>query len=319
MKKILGLLAFVLLLNGCNDGDVKVQNISFENVVASSTCSNLVYKIKGNETLIITTDLLAAFKNEITAVGVPRSIAIGTTAKVIYRNYNGVPTGNSFCVTPPQAYPSVVEEWNAIGGTMEVTTTAQITTDIVTNATRIVGYNHFIVFKNVTFQKPSGSQVYSSFVFGNFATSTTLTFPFGTPIALTRCSSGMTNTVYGRYGSEAIVINNIDPNLIINTVTPAIRTGLIGNAINIISYKIYNATLPIDFFCAVIPPTVPTFLEQWNADAGTSNIIGSIEVTTVTNGPQFIHQIHLKGATLRKSSGLTFYLGDDYYLGDLSY
>ncbi len=50
MKKIIGLFAFMFLLNGCDDGDLIIETIDFADVTADN-CeeNNAVYKIKENE------------------------------------------------------------------------------------------------------------------------------------------------------------------------------------------------------------------------------------------------------------------------------
>jgi hypothetical protein len=49
-------------------------------------------------------------------------------------------------------------------------TTAVKTLNETDNSTRISGYNHNIVFKNITFAKSNG-QVYETFPFGDYVTS----------------------------------------------------------------------------------------------------------------------------------------------------
>ena len=321
MKKILGLLALILMINSCDDGDVTIQNITFEDVASSSNCNDLVYKIKGNEALIIkiVNGATLAYPNVVTPVGVPTSIPISGTTQVIYRNYNGAPTANNFCSSPPPANPSVTEEWNATGGTIEITTTAVKSTNTTTNATTITGYNHYIVLKNVTFEKPTGTQVYDKFIFGNYVTTNTLNFPTSsTGLDLIRCTTGNINTVYYSTSTQGIVLDNLDPTLIANTTSTATRTAALGTSTNKLSWKIYTATIPTDFFCATVTPTSPAISEQW--DANNTITSGTIEVTTYTvgTGPStvYTHKIYLKNATLTKGT-LSFYLGDDYYFGNL--
>jgi hypothetical protein len=42
----------------------------------------------------------------------------------------------------------------------------------------VSGYNHNIVFKNITFAKSNGTQVYETFPFGDYVTSATFAFSF---------------------------------------------------------------------------------------------------------------------------------------------
>jgi hypothetical protein len=319
MKRFFGLLFLILLLNGCDDGDVTVQNISFADIPTSNTCGDIVYKIKGNEAMIIkiTNASTIAFMNTLTPSSTPTSIAIGGTTRVIYRNYNGVPSGANICDSPPAATPSVTEEWNAIGGTIEVTTTANKTTNTTTNATTITGYNHYIVFKNINFQKPVGTQVYEAFVFGNYTTATALTYPFNSAINITKCPS--VNTISALSGVEGLVINNLETSLIQQVPTTTPRTGNLSATTNTLSYKIYNATIPVGFFCGTA--TTPVIKDHWDPDYTATT--GTIEVTTTVVGSGtaavYTHKIHLKNVTLKNATtpAQSFYLGDDCYYGDL--
>lgn len=54
MKRILSLLAFTLLLNSCDDGNLTQENISFDTVSVQKCATNqLLYKLKDNEALIL--------------------------------------------------------------------------------------------------------------------------------------------------------------------------------------------------------------------------------------------------------------------------
>ena len=313
MKRLLGLLVCAFIFNSCDDGDMTVQNITFEDIENTSSCDDIIFKVNGDELMLIkiTDSNSSAYINEVGT----RSIPISDADRVIYRSYDGVPNAENICDTPPAATPNVLEEWNAIGGTIEITTSAVvIETNETTHATNITKYNHAIVFKNIVFQKPDGNQTYDTFVFGNHITNTKLTYPFGTQPILNKCAASF--TVYSQIGAEALIINNIDPTLIANTSTPEVRTLPIGTASNTISYKVYDATIPPNFFCG--SQTIPALTEEWNPDYIVTS--GSIEVTTTseTTGTTTIytHKIHLKNVTLKKGS-LSFYLGDDYYYGDL--
>ena len=78
-----------------------------------------------------------------------------------------------FCETIPPSSPSVSDEWIATAGKIQITTTAIKTTNTATGQTSITGYNHNIVFKNITFAKQSGTQVYETFTFGDYNRSIT--------------------------------------------------------------------------------------------------------------------------------------------------
>lgn len=311
MKRFLGLLICVFVINSCDDGDVKVKNISFSDIENSASCGDIVYKINGNQLILIKIpESILAYKNEIGT----QSISISTENKVIYREFDGIPTAENICSTPPASTPNVIEEWIAIGGTIEITTTAVKEINSTTNSTTIIKYNHNIVFKNIVFQKPNGNQTYDTFVFGDYSTPSTLIYPFDTSQQLKKCDSGL--IVYSQIGNEALVINNIDASLIANSATPAVRTMALGSTTNILTYKIYDNPLPLNFFCETF--TTPTLIANWDTDMTVTS--GTIEVTTTTaqsgSVTEYTHTIHLKNVTLKKGQE-NFYLGDDFYYGDL--
>lgn len=316
MKKIIGLFAFMFLLNGCDDGDLTIETIDFEDVTAVKCGLNdLVYKIKENEALIIEIpEASNAFIATVTPYGEPRQFTIGGNNKVIYRSYSGTIATENVCSTIPPSSPNVTEEWVATSGTIEITTTPILvpnTTLTSGNATKIKGYNHAIVFKNVTFDKPNGEQFFETYVFGSYAKDllSTETLPFAFDDEVEKCSSS--NTVYNTSGSEALVLN-LDA-----TFFPAAsgtQTALI-SATNKVTYTLFTAGgLTSDNFCTTPAPTTPAASQIWIAEDGVTATSGIIEVVTTTLGSQFQHTIHLKKVTFTRN-GSEFYLGDDYIYG----
>lgn len=311
MKKIIGLFAFMFLLNGCDDGDLIIETIDFADVTADNcTNNNIVYKIKENELLLIEIPP-ESYLNEVTPINDPRQILISSTNKVIYRSYNGTVSDENVCATIQPITPTVTEQWVATSGTIQITTTAVVVPNnslTSGNATRITGYNHYIVFKNVTFDKPTGEQFFETYIFGSYVTPIT-PLPFGFDDEVEKCSSG--NTVYNISGSEALVLNLDD------TFFPAVsgtQTALI-SATNKVTYTLFNAGgLTSDNFCTTPAPTTPAASQIWVAKDGVTATSGIIEVVTTTLGTQFQHTIHLKKVTFTRN-GSEFYLGDDYIYG----
>ncbi len=302
-----------MLLMACDDGNVTVQNINFDSVTAHN-CNDLVYKLNSNEAFIIEiTENALAFTNEPTVSNTPKTYQISSANHVVYRFYNGTVATANICSTISPATPSVSEEWIATSGTIEITTTANKSTNSATNGTRITGFNHYIVLRNITFSKPVGEQRYETFVFGNYTTTPTNAMPLGftTSSFLTKCTSS--NVLSNRSGSEALTLD-IDPSLIVGTITPvgSPRKGLLSSTSNILTYRLFESIISQPAICS---GTLPTILEEWNAVDGVMDVSGIVEVTTVSNGSGFLHSIHLKGVTLKKGTS-DFYLADDYYLGD---
>ena len=316
MKRIVDLLVLLLLLNGCDDGNLVLETINFEDAITQScSTNNILYKLKKKEALLLEIPT-SSFTNEPTEIGTPTEITIGGSNRVVYRFYNGTVATNNICETIPPATPSVTDQWTATGGTIQIITTAIKTTNTTDNSTRISGYNHNIVFKNITFTKANGTQVYETFPFGDYVTTTT-SLPFGFDETTERCTANTPNLLYNYSGSEALTLD-IDPSLIDNTVTPlnSPRTGILGTTTNKLTYRLYAGLIPTSYFCNTSIPTTPAISQEWNAIAGVSGISGIVEVTTTTNGTGFKHTIALKKATLKKGNS-DFSLGDSYIYGDL--
>ncbi len=316
MKRVLCGLIIALLFNSCDDGNLSQEVISFDTVTTQScSTNNIIYKIKEQEALLIQIPS-SAFTDEPSAIGTPSVIDINSTNRVVYRFYNGSIPSNMFCETIPPSSPSVSDEWVAIAGKIQITTTAIKTTNATTGQTSITGYNHSIVLKNITFAKQNGTQVYETFVFGDYNRSIT-PIVLGFDTTLERCSTS--KQIYNHTSSEAIALDNLDTALIQNQITPlnSPRTAVIGATNNKLSYRLFtNGVLTPNYFCNTTLPTIPAISQEWIAEAGVTNVKGIIEVTTTNVLNTYTHRIVIKKATLVKGNN-NFYLGDNYILGDL--
>ena len=315
MKRVLSLLVFALLLNGCDDGNLTQEDINFE-TVTTQNCStnNIIYKLKEKEALLVEIPA-TSFTNEPSLTNTPIVLEINTTNRVVYRFYGGTVSSDNICETIPPATPIVTDQWNATDGKIQIFTTAVKTTNTTDNSTRITGYNHNIVFKNITFAKNNGTQVYETFPFGDYVTTAT-TLPFLFDQTVEKCSAS--NQIYNYTSSEALMLT-IDPTLIVNEVTPLNnpRTGIIGTTTNVLTYRLFSGLLTAAYFCNATTPTTPALSQEWNGVTGATGISGIVEVTTTTNGPgSFKHTIILKKVTLKKGNN-DFLLGDNFIYGDL--
>lgn len=316
MKKFFGFVVIIFFFNACNDGDVAIQDISFENVIGAN-CDKTVYKIKGNEIIFfkITEDDLA-FINDQTEKDIPRKYFINSKNTVTYRTYNSAVTGANVCAAGT-ATPSLVEEWTATGGTIEITSTVSKTIGSATienaNSETIDGYNMLVIFKNVTFKKPNGEQFYEEFRFGNFKPSfNTLSFSEFSQQPIKKCSTNSNLT--SKIGlSSLISFDNSVSGLILNSPTPinSPRTVTITGS-NKLFYRVFENLNLNTYECAKIYLATDTTLKQeWVATTG------SVEVTTTTSGGSFIHKIYLKGVKFKRGNS-EFYLGDKFLLGELT-
>lgn len=318
MKRVFSLLFFVFLLNGCDDGDLTLETIDFEDV-STQSCSNndIIYKLKENESLLLEIPK-TTFVNEPTDPSSPIVLDINnTTNRVIYRFYDGTVSSENICNTIPPAKPFIVDQWTATAGKIEITTTTITSAGSVAGSTVITGYNHRIVFKNITFAKTNGTQVYETFVFGDYITPST-PLPFGFDKTVEQCPDK--KEVYNYTSSESFTLENLDPTLIVNIETPinTPRTALIGDIKNKLTYRLFtNGILTPSYFCNLIPPPLPTISEEWNGIKGVENVSGIIEVSTIKSGTTaFKHSIVIKNATLKKGNS-SFKLGDVYTYGEL--
>lgn len=315
MKKVVGLLFFLFVLNSCDDGNLVQEDITFENT-ATQSCStnNIIYKLKDKEALILEIPE-SSFVNEPTLEGSPRIINISSTNRVVYRFYNGAVSTNNICETIPPATPIVTDQWNATNGTIQIITSTVKSTDATTGRTKITGYNHNVVFKNITFAKNNGTQVYETFPFGDYVTTAT-PLPFGFDETLEQCSSS--KQIYNYTSSEALTLD-IDPDLIKNEITPlnSPRTGVIGTAINKLVYRLYsNGVLTPDYFCNATLPILPSISQEWIAESGVTNVSGIVEVSTSKVLETYVHTIVLKKVIFTKGNS-DFTLGDSYTYGEL--
>lgn len=316
MKRALYGLIIALTFNSCDDGNLTQEAISFDTVTTQScSTNNIIYKIKGQEALLLQIPA-SSFSNEPTAIGTPTIIDISSANRVVYRFYNGALSSSMFCETIPPSSPTVTEEWIAIAGKIQITTTAIKTTNATTGRTSITGYNHNIVFKNITFAKQNGTQVYETFTFGDYNRSIT-PLVLGFDETLEQCSSS--KQIYNYNSGETITLDNIDTNLIQNQITAlnTPRTALLGTTTNKLVYRLFtNGVVTPSYFCNSTQPTVPAISQEWIAEAGVANVKGTIEVTTTNVLNTYTHHIVLKKTTFIKGNN-NFTLGDSYVLGDL--
>jgi len=174
MKKIIFLVFCAFIFIGCDDGNIKLDTFNFDPAAAINSCSTnngLFFKVKNNEALILKTPI-TTFVNTVTPANTPRTIVINTTNQVIYRLFNSIISTSYFCGTLPPANPSVIDEWNASYGIAGTSGLIQVTTTQITNPTTLVvtGYNHYVVFKNITFSNGVNTFTYENYVYGNYVT-----------------------------------------------------------------------------------------------------------------------------------------------------
>ncbi|MGO4920409.1 hypothetical protein [Maribacter spongiicola] len=152
MKKYL-LIGCSILFFGCNDGDLQIETVDFDSIETVQSCNdvsasteNVVFKINGDEALILTI-ANGLLKNEVTASSLES--AVPGSSQISYRIFSETVTSAYFCDSPPPLTPTVLEEIEAEGGSIIVTTTTE---DSIT-------FTHTIQLSGITFLNENGSRI----------------------------------------------------------------------------------------------------------------------------------------------------------------
>ena len=145
------ILLFILAITGCSDGDLQIEALDFDNVVAQNcgalnTGTEIFFKINGDETLIL--DLQTGLlQNEVSTDTITSSIP--NQSQLTYRLFSDNITSSYFCDSIPPTTPTVIEEIEATAGTILITTT---TLDSVT-------FTHNIQFQGLILVNASGESI----------------------------------------------------------------------------------------------------------------------------------------------------------------
>lgn len=311
MKRFFGALICIITFAACDDGDLIVDTINFDEIPTSSCPdNNLLFKLKEGESLILNVPE-GTFLEKPTVKGDPIILDVDPTNQVVYNFYDGKVSTATICNLIPPANPTIKNQWNASSGKIEIITETVKTADETNNSTKITGYKNSIVFTNVTFAKGDGTtQFYKTFPFGEYIKNINpLALAFNQILDI--CETN--GLVYGFNDTESLTLA-IDKSLIVNKVTPLDkpRIGTIGLEKNKLVYHSYATLVQKDYFCKNPVPVLPAIKEEWFGKEG-----GVIEVTTTTNGPNsFIHVITLKNVTLERENR-NFQLGNNYLYGTL--
>lgn len=317
MKKIFGLFAILLLLTGCDDGDITFKSFNFTNSTAQAcTNSGLIYKVQGNEALLLqlAPGTLINAENIVGGVNTPRPITLGSTNSLIYRTYSGSVSSTSICSSVPPASPSVVEEYSAqAGGTLEV-----LTTKVFNSQGVLTGYNHVITIINATFNREDESIIITNNVFGSFVSSVTYRFDFEDEdenISLQRCGGPFTGNVFTVNGDEALFFDLNDTTFPAVEGTTTVNFGIAGETQELI-FNEYSGTAVGTLFCDAVPPISPVVTKQWEA------ISGELRIQTGIVGGATEHVFTLYNVTFmnraQNAEQFTVNATDGYRIGKLT-
>jgi hypothetical protein len=142
-----------MLLLACDDGDLQIEAIDFDSVVAAScdapisTATRVLFKINQDEALILTLPA-NTFRNEVSDGAIVSTVP--GQSQINYRIFTETVTRNYFCDALPPSTPTVVEEIEAEGGEVRVTTTL--------NADG-VRFDHLIELSGISLVSESGTRI----------------------------------------------------------------------------------------------------------------------------------------------------------------
>ena len=327
MKKILASLFFVFALSGCDDGDLISEEIDLSAVplVACPEESDILYKLTDRQGMILEIVNLDNVLPEIpTPEGTPSIITLSsTTARLIYRIYNGEPVADNICASIQPPSPRVIEEWEATAGSIEITTIPlkiPNTNPGYQGGERISQLRHAIIIRNVSWSTPANPIIDPLVEFGNYDK------PFPEPAlnGFTNIAEKCGNNILFKRNVGTAFTINIDPALLDTSILDTPKVGLIAPNVNQVSYLRYADGINLnllddDGFCALLSSGTPNPApsEIWSGDEGVAGVSGIVEVTTTTVGGVFIHTIRLKNVTLTNDDGsLSFKIADDLLYGE---
>ena len=172
MRKLFLLLTVFFTFNSCDDGDITLESFNFSSQ-SIQKCPDenktFLYKINDKELLLLNiTATPYTYDSNFTEFPYSKSYPIdNTSVSIIYRLYNDTATTTTICSVIAPATPVVTNEWNATGGTLDVTTTQLFEADGIT----LAGYTHSIKLVNVNFSNGTNSFSFEEYFVGNYQTS----------------------------------------------------------------------------------------------------------------------------------------------------
>ena len=143
-----------LICWGCSDGDLQIETLDFDSASlqycpSTPTITTRIYfKINDEEALILQLQN-GLLKNEVSD-GTLRS-AVPSQSKLTYRIFDDAVSKNYFCGSIPPSTPAVVEEIEATGGEVLVTT--------VQKANDTTSFEHRIQLSGISLVNEAGERI----------------------------------------------------------------------------------------------------------------------------------------------------------------
>jgi hypothetical protein len=153
MKRFFFLLLFGLVCS-CNDGDLQIETIDFDEISIQTcestitTASTVFFKISGEEALILELQS-GLLKNEVSPDTLISSFP--AQSNLVYRIFTGTVNKSYFCDAIPPSEPLVLEEIEAVSGEVLVST--------LQNPTDTTLFEHTILLRNVTLLNAQGERI----------------------------------------------------------------------------------------------------------------------------------------------------------------
>lgn len=276
MKKIIGLLALILLVTACDDGEMTVKSFNF--TAEPDECAAVEnYYVKTNGTEALMLDLT---DNPLLNVEGTREIPLAN-GKVIYRNYSGTTSREIICgggVSNPDVY--VLEEWTG-SGTIEV-----VTTKLPVGDDGFIRYSHTITFLDVSLTKGNETIRIQNTDYGEVTTNLGIKFRFAstteTPIQLLDCNGTPYTYSTGAdfVGDRDALRLNFAPGTFENIVDET--TINLGNT-NSLYLTHFDGSIGPSVICPTGPVITPNVIEAWLATTGRVKIVKSTDSSNVVH------------------------------------
>ncbi len=163
MKKVLFIFLSIFAFYSCDDGDVDIPAMDFDEEV--NRCDLIfndytLFRLGGSEALIVLLSNSVLKEEETTD---PIYVAI-TETNVMYRTFNNSIDKNYFCNAIPPTSPTVLKNWTGVRGennNIVVETVAE-----KDGSDNITGYKHTITFENLNLENGGNFIIYEETDFG---------------------------------------------------------------------------------------------------------------------------------------------------------
>lgn len=296
MKKIFGLIAALILVLGCDDGDMTFKTFDFSSANVEN-CDNAIFKINQNKTevLILNLDPSALINvstyNPETKEHEPRIINLGGTGTntILYRNYQSSVNAAQLCGGLTTAPPNLLDEWKGEGK-------LSIQTDAIIIKGKLTGYTHQITLKNVSFNKGDETIIINDNNFGSVTSKLDIIFNFveddaEEPVVLA-CTDY--DLLFTRRLNEALILSLAED---LPTTVGTKTIPLENQTANSVIFKTYESTITNANICNLVtPPATPKLKQQWQA------VLGTINITTTEVAGNLVHEIRFKNITFSNIS-----------------